>query len=89
MVLVVPPLDAAIVLGATPTLVWAADTAAGVTVTVAVCVTPTALIVAEMVFDSALLELMVPVATPLAFVVATGCVSVLPVPFAARTTVAP
>jgi hypothetical protein len=49
----------------------------------------TALIVAETVFPSATVELSVPVATPLAFVVPAGCVSVLPVPVAANTTVAP
>jgi hypothetical protein len=38
---------------------------------------------------SATVELSVPVATPLAFVVPTGWVSVLPVPVAERTTVAP
>src|SRR5881628_2297224 len=55
----------------------------------AVCVTATPSTVADMVFDSATVELSVPVATPLAFVVALGCVSVLPVPVAERTTVAP
>ena len=45
--------------------------------------------VAETVLDSATVELSVPVATPLAFVVAAGCVSVFPVPVAASTTVAP
>src|ERR1051326_8096149 len=45
--------------------------------------------VAETVFDSATVELSVPVVTPLAFVVAAGCVSVFPVPAAASTTVAP
>src|SRR5213593_4669996 len=45
--------------------------------------------VAETVFDSATVELRVPVATPLPFVVPLGWVSVLPVPVAARTTVAP
>jgi len=47
------------------------------------------LIVADTVFDSAAVELRVPVATPLEFVVALGCVTVLPVPLTARTTVAP
>src|SRR5436190_1911232 len=59
------------------------------TTTVAVCVTATALIVAETVFDSATVELSVPVATPLAFVVAVGWVRVFPVPVAVSTTVAP
>src|SRR5256886_7604115 len=50
----------------------------------------TALMVAEMVFEPAAVELRVPVATPLAFVVPTGWVSVFPVVgVAARTTVAP
>src|SRR5258708_39981027 len=49
----------------------------------------TALIVADTVLLSATVELRVPVATPLAFVVPTGWVSVLPVPVAASTTVAP
>src|SRR5260370_37502275 len=49
----------------------------------------TALIVADTVLLSATVELSVPVATPLAFVVPTGWVSVLPVPVAASTTVAP
>jgi len=56
---------------------------------VAVCVTATALIVAETVFDSATVALNVPVATPLAFVAALGCVRVLPAPVAVSTTVAP
>src|SRR5438876_525308 len=67
----------------------AAETVPGFTATVAVCVTATPSIVADTVFDSATVELSVPVATPLAFVVALGCVRVLPVPVAARTTVAP
>src|SRR5713101_2959638 len=67
----------------------AAETVPGFTTTVAVCVTATALIVAETVFDSAVADARVPVATPLAFVVPTGCVSVLAVPVAASTTVAP
>src|SRR5207247_407916 len=55
----------------------------------ALCVTPTPSIVAEIVLDSASVDASVPVATPLAFVVVAGCVSVLPVPVAASTTVAP
>src|SRR5207249_2350500 len=69
-----------------------ASCAAGpaLTVTVAVCVMATALMVADTVLVSAVVELSVPVATPLAFVVATGCVNVLPVAgVAASTTVAP
>src|SRR2546425_1175723 len=68
----------------------AADAAPAFTTTVAVCVMATELIVAETVFDSAVVELSVPVATPLALVVPTGCVSVLPVVgVATSTTVAP
>src|SRR5207247_1518723 len=59
------------------------------TTTVAVWVTATPSIVAETVFDSATVEPRVPVARPLAFVGAAGCVSVLPVPVAASTNVAP
>jgi len=67
----------------------AGDTAPGVTVTVAVCVTGTPSIVADTVFDSATVELRLPVATPLPFVVALGWLRVLPVPLAVSTTVAP
>src|SRR2546421_1385906 len=50
----------------------------------------TALIVADTVLVPAAVELRVPVATPLAFVVAVGCVRVFPaVGLAASTTVAP
>jgi hypothetical protein len=67
-----------------------AETAPAPTTTVAVCVMATELAVAEMVFDSAAVDESVPVATPLAFVVPTGCVSVLPVVgVTASTTVAP
>ena len=45
--------------------------------------------VAETVFTPAPVELNVPVATPFASVVPLGCVRVLPLPVAARTTVAP
>src|SRR5436190_888717 len=71
------------------TVDWVADRAPGVTTTVALCVTATPSTVAVTVLDSATVELNVPVATPLAFVVPLGCVSVLPVPVAAMTTVAP
>jgi hypothetical protein len=72
------------------TVDWDAETAPAFTTTVAVCVTATELIVTETVFDSAAVELSVPVATPLALVVPTGCVRVLPVVgVAARATVAP
>src|SRR5690242_3698298 len=67
----------------------AADTAAGFIATTGDCVTPTPLTVAETVFASARVELKVPVAIPLALVVPAGSVSVLPVPVAATTTVAP
>src|SRR2546428_2021534 len=68
----------------------AADTVPAFTTAVAVCVTATELMVADTVLVSAVVELSVPVATPLAFVVPTGCVKVLPVVgLAARTTVAP
>src|SRR6266853_6448113 len=67
----------------------AADTVPALTTTVAVWVIATALIVADTVFDSAAVDERVPVATPLALVVPTGCVTVFPVPVAARTTVAP
>src|SRR5207237_1761432 len=71
------------------TVDWPAETAPAFTTTVAVCVIATALIVAEIVFDSASVDDSVPVATPLAFVVAAGCVSVLPDPVVASITVAP
>src|SRR5436190_16209150 len=67
----------------------AAETVPGFTTTVTVCVTATPLIVADTVFDSATVELRVPVATPLAFVTALGCVTVFPKPVALRRTVAP
>jgi hypothetical protein len=67
-----------------------AETPPAVTSTVAVCAIATPLIVADTVFDPAAVEERVPVATPLASVVPTGWVSVLPVVgVAARTTVAP
>src|SRR2546422_243582 len=57
---------------------------------VAVCVMASALMVADTVLVSAGGELRGPVATPLALVVPTGCVTVLPVVgVAASTTVAP
>src|SRR6266550_7134856 len=87
-VMVEVSVTAAMDAGAASTVDWAASTAPGVTVTVAVCVIATALTVAETVFPSATVELSVPVATPLAFV-NPGCVTVLPEPEAASTTVAP
>src|SRR5260370_177565 len=71
------------------TVDWAAATVPALTTTLAVGVMATALIVADTVLVPATVELRVPVATPLAFVVPTGWVSVLPVPVAASTTVAP
>jgi hypothetical protein len=72
------------------TIDWAAETVPAFTTTVAVCVIATELIVAETLFDSAVVELSVPVATPLALVVPIGCVRVLPVVgVAARTTETP
>jgi len=69
---------------------WAAETAPAFTTTGVVWVIATASIVADTVFEPAAVELKVPVATPLAFVVALGCVSVFPaVGVAASTTVAP
>src|SRR5207244_2704254 len=70
------------------TVDWLADTVPAFTTTVAVWVTPIPSIVAEIVLDSASVDASVPVATPLAFVVVAGCVSVLPAPVAASTTVA-
>src|SRR6059036_933562 len=82
------PLDA--VIGEVAVTVdCAADTAPAFTTTVAVCVIATALIVAEIVFDSASVDASVPVATPSALVGPLGCVSVFCKPVAASTTVAP
>src|SRR5207244_2309360 len=64
--------------------------AAAFTTTVAVCVMATELIVAETVLEPAAVELNVPVSSPLASVVPTGCVSVFPaVGVVASVTVAP
>jgi hypothetical protein len=82
------PADAEIVVGAVTTVDCPACTPPGVTVTVAVCVTPVPLIVAETTLSAAAVALSVPVAIPLASVV-SGCVTVLPLPVAARITVAP
>src|SRR2546427_9493793 len=75
--------------GEAATVDCAAETGPAQTVTVAVCVISVALAVAESVFDPVTVELSVPVATPFALVVPLGCVSVLPLPVAASTTVAP
>ncbi|SRR6266511_2147078 len=88
-VTVAVPVPAVIEVGEALTVDCAADTPPGVTVTVAVCVIAVPLAVADTVFASATVELKVPVATPLAFVGPLGCVSVLPLPVAASTTVAP
>ena len=88
-VIVEVPLPAVIEVGDAVTVDCDADTEPAVTVTVAVCVTATPLIVADTVLVSGVVELRAPVATPLAFVGLAGCVSVLPVPVAASTTVAP
>jgi len=72
MVVELVPVLAVIVVGEALTVEVTPLTAAGVTVTVAVCVIATPLIVAETIFDSAPVELSVPVATPLPFVVPTG-----------------
>src|ERR1043166_39914 len=82
------PLDA-VIGDVALTVDCAAETVPAVTTTVAVWAMATVLIVADTVFAAATVELSVPVATPLAFVVPTGCVRVLPVPVAASTTVAP
>src|SRR2546425_720850 len=67
----------------------AGETVPAFTTTVAVWVIPTALIVADTVFEPATVELRVPDATPLASVVPSGCPTVLPaVGAAAITTVA-
>jgi hypothetical protein len=66
------PLLALIDVGEAETADWAADTPAAVTVTLAVWVIPTPLMVAETTFAAAPVELRVPVATPLEFVVPLG-----------------
>src|SRR3989454_7612547 len=79
---------AVVLLGCTVKATCAAGPA--VTETVAVCVTATELMVADTVLVSAVGELSVPVATPLAFVRPPGCGNGLPlVGVAAKTTVAP
>ena len=89
-VIVDEPLPAVIDSGAAATVDCDAETPPGVTLTVTVCVTATELIVAEIVLLPAAVEASVPVATPLAFVVPTGCVKVFPaVGVAPSETVAP
>src|SRR5207249_845775 len=79
-------LPVAIDAGAAVRVDCAADTGPGATVTVAVCVMAVPLAVAETVLVPAPVELMVPVATPVASVVPLGWVRVLPLPVAASTT---
>src|SRR6266508_2283140 len=88
-VTVAVPVPAVIEVGEALTVDCAADTPPGVTVTVAVCVLAVPLAVADTVFASATVELRVPAATPLALVGPLAWVSVLPLPVAASTTVAP
>src|SRR6266545_2110513 len=88
-VIVDVPVPTAMVPGEALTVDWEADTGPAVTVTAAVCVIAVPLAVAETVLIPATVELSVPVATPLAFVVPLGWVSVLPLPVAASATVAP
>jgi hypothetical protein len=63
--------------------------AAGVTITVAVSVIAAALMLAEIVFDSAVVELKVAVKTPLGSVVPEAGVNTFPVPVDASVTDAP
>src|SRR5207247_684839 len=88
-VIVEIPVPASIVGAAALTVDCAAETPLLVTVTAAVWVTASPLIVAEIVFASAAVERSVPVATPLASVGPVGWVSVLPLPVAWSWTVAP
>lgn len=81
-------LQAVMEAGAAPTVDCPAETPAAVTVTDAVCVMATPLIVAEIVLASAVVELKVDVDTPLAFVV-VGDVKLLLEPVELSTTVAP
>src|SRR5947199_129099 len=90
-VIVLVPDPAGIDAGAASTVEVVADTAPAVTVTLAVWVIATVLIVAEIVFPPVVVELNVAVRTPVvASVVPVGGVSVFPVPpVAAERTVAP
>src|SRR5206468_2702263 len=85
-VIVEVALPACIVEGDAVKLDWVPDTGPGVTVPAAGCAAATPLIVAETVLGSATVELRVPVATPLPLV-GPGCVRVLVLPVATRTTV--
>src|SRR5206468_405496 len=88
-VIVDVPDPAAIEVGEAVTVDCEAETGPGFTVTEAVCVMAVPLAVADTAFVSATVELSVPVATPLELVVPLGWVRVLPLPVAARSTVAP
>ena len=88
-VIVLVAVPATILAGAAVTVESVAETVPAKTLTVAVGVMATLLIVAETVFDPAIVDAMAPVTMPLAFVTPTGCVTVFPVPDAASTTVAP
>jgi len=87
-VLALEPFEAVRVSGAASSVEWLAERAAGVTVTVSVCVMATPFTVVEMIFAPAPVELKVPVATPDALV-GPGCTRVFPDPVALSTTVAP
>src|SRR5205814_1836048 len=88
-VIVAVPVPASIVGGAAPTVDCATETPLLVTVTGAVWVTASPLIVAEIVFASAAVERSVPVTAPPTSVGPAGCVSVLPLPVVRSMTVAP
>ncbi|HZA61096.1 MAG TPA: hypothetical protein VE754_05355, partial [Actinomycetota bacterium] len=89
MVLGLDPVLAVIVSGAAVTVLCVALRGPALTVTVAVWAIAVSLIVAETILAPAAVELSVPLAAPFASVKPGGWVRVLPVPVAARTTVAP
>lgn len=89
MVLALEPVLAVIVLGETPSVLCAAETAPGTTVIAVVPVRATPPATAEIVLVSAVLEETEPVAIPLASVIAGGCPNELFVPVALSTTVTP
>src|SRR5213592_3053809 len=88
-VMVDVPLPAVIEVGEAFTVDREAETTADVTVTLTVWLSAVPLAVAETVFVPVTVELSVPVATPAASVGPLGWVTVLPLPVAASTTVAP
>src|SRR5207247_2477105 len=88
-VIVAVPVPASIVGGTAATVDCAAETPLLVTVTAAVWVTASPLIVAAIVVASPAAERTVPLAVPLASVGPVGWVSVLPLPLAWSWTVAP